>query len=113
MIIVIDNYDSFTYNLVQYIEELGSSVKVYRNDEIDTDSVFGSRPEAVVISPGPKTPDSAGYAVVTGGAALAIGGYLVFLRGETALWLLGAGAFFVLFYTWPLKYIGRIPRSDA
>jgi len=46
------------------------------------------------------------YALVTGAAALAIGGYLVFLRGEIALWLLGAGAFFVLFYTWPLKYIG-------
>jgi 1,4-dihydroxy-2-naphthoate octaprenyltransferase len=46
------------------------------------------------------------YAVVTGAAALAIGGYLVFLRGEIALWLLGSGAFFVLFYTWPLKYIG-------
>ena len=46
------------------------------------------------------------YAIVTGAAALAIGGYLVFLRGEIALMLLGAGAFFVLFYTWPLKYIG-------
>jgi 1,4-dihydroxy-2-naphthoate octaprenyltransferase len=46
------------------------------------------------------------YAVVTGGAALAVGIYLVALRGEVALWLLGCGAFFVLFYTWPLKYIG-------
>lgn len=46
------------------------------------------------------------YAVVTGAAALATGGYLVMVRGEIALWLLGAGAFFVLFYTWPLKYIG-------
>ena len=46
------------------------------------------------------------YAIVTGAAALAIGGYLVLLRGEIALMLLGAGAFFVLFYTWPLKYIG-------
>jgi 1,4-dihydroxy-2-naphthoate octaprenyltransferase len=46
------------------------------------------------------------YAVVTGGAALAVGGYLVWIRGDIALLLLGAGAFFVLFYTWPLKYIG-------
>lgn len=46
------------------------------------------------------------YAGVTGAAALAVGGYLVWLRGDIALWLLGAGAFFVLFYTWPLKYIG-------
>lgn len=46
------------------------------------------------------------YAAVTGAAALAVGGYLVWLRGDIALWLLGAGAFFVLFYTWPLKYIG-------
>ena len=46
------------------------------------------------------------YAALTGGVALAIGIYLVTLRGETALWLLGAGAFFVVFYTWPLKYIG-------
>jgi 1,4-dihydroxy-2-naphthoate octaprenyltransferase len=46
------------------------------------------------------------YAAVTGGAALAIGGYLVMLRSEIALLLLGAGALFVLFYTWPLKYIG-------
>ena len=46
------------------------------------------------------------YAVVTGGAALAVGGYLVWLRGDIALLLLGAGVFFVLFYTWPLKYIG-------
>ena len=46
------------------------------------------------------------YAIMTGLAALAIGGYLVWLRGDIALWLLGAGAFFVLFYTWPLKYIG-------
>jgi len=47
-----------------------------------------------------------GYTAVTGAAALAIGGYLVLLRGELALWLLAVGAFFVLFYTWPLKYIG-------
>jgi len=46
------------------------------------------------------------YAIVTGAAAMAIGGYLVYLRGDIALYLLGAGAFFVLFYTWPLKYIG-------
>ena len=60
MILVIDNYDSFTYNLVQYIAELGAEVEVHRNDRITVDGVAGRRPEAIVISPGPKTPDDAG-----------------------------------------------------
>ncbi len=60
MIIVIDNYDSFTYNLVQYLQELGADVEVYRNDRITVDGIAARRPEAIVISPGPRTPDDAG-----------------------------------------------------
>jgi anthranilate synthase/aminodeoxychorismate synthase-like glutamine amidotransferase len=60
VILVIDNYDSFTYNLVQYLEELGAEVEVYRNDRITSAGIAARRPEAIVISPGPKTPDDAG-----------------------------------------------------
>jgi len=60
VILMIDNYDSFTYNLVQYLEELGAEVEVYRNDRITVDGIAARRPEGMVISPGPKTPDDAG-----------------------------------------------------
>jgi anthranilate synthase/aminodeoxychorismate synthase-like glutamine amidotransferase len=60
MVLVIDNYDSFTYNLVQYLGELGSTVEVYRNDEITVERALSLKPERIVISPGPGTPDSAG-----------------------------------------------------
>jgi anthranilate synthase component 2 len=60
MILVLDNYDSFTYNLVQYLGELGAEVKVFRNDEVAVDAVEAMRPEKIVISPGPCTPDEAG-----------------------------------------------------
>ena len=60
MILVIDNYDSFTYNLVQYLQELGCEVEVYRNDAITAEGIGALGPEAIVISPGPKTPDDAG-----------------------------------------------------
>lgn len=60
MILVIDNYDSFTYNLVQYLGELGASVEVRRNDEIAVREVAEMQPEAVLLSPGPGTPDDAG-----------------------------------------------------
>src|SRR5262245_23089701 len=60
MIVVIDNYDSFTYNLVQYLGELGAQVAVYRNDEISVDQVRALRPEGILISPGPGNPDEAG-----------------------------------------------------
>jgi anthranilate synthase/aminodeoxychorismate synthase-like glutamine amidotransferase len=60
VILVIDNYDSFTYNLVQYLEELGAEVEVYRNDRITVEGIAARRPAALVISPGPKTPDEAG-----------------------------------------------------
>ncbi|MEO6777971.1 MAG: aminodeoxychorismate/anthranilate synthase component II [Gemmatimonadaceae bacterium] len=60
MILVIDNYDSFTYNLVQYLGELGAEVVVRRNDEIAAADVAGLAPSAIVLSPGPKTPAEAG-----------------------------------------------------
>lgn len=60
MVIVIDNYDSFTYNLVQYLWELGAQVTVYRNDEKTVADVMGERPDRIVISPGPCTPNEAG-----------------------------------------------------
>jgi anthranilate synthase/aminodeoxychorismate synthase-like glutamine amidotransferase len=60
MILVIDNYDSFTYNLVQYLAELGAQVEIYRNDQIDVEGIIRRDPEGVLISPGPGTPDEAG-----------------------------------------------------
>jgi len=63
MLLMIDNYDSFTYNLVQYLGELGEDVKVYRNDEITLDGVGKLRPARIVISPGPCTPNEAGVSV--------------------------------------------------
>jgi para-aminobenzoate synthetase component 2 len=63
MILVIDNYDSFTYNLVQYLGELGQTLKVYRNDEIDLPGIAQLKPERIVISPGPCTPKEAGISV--------------------------------------------------
>jgi anthranilate synthase/aminodeoxychorismate synthase-like glutamine amidotransferase len=60
MILVIDNYDSFTYNLVQYLGELGQELVVYRNDRIDVAGVEAGKPRKIVISPGPGVPDNAG-----------------------------------------------------
>jgi para-aminobenzoate synthetase component II len=60
MILVIDNYDSFTYNLVQYLGELGAEVEVFRNDAIDVDGIAARSPEGILISPGPGTPTDAG-----------------------------------------------------
>lgn len=60
MLLVIDNYDSFTYNLVQYFGELNAELKVYRNDEITVEEAKQLNPEKIVISPGPGTPDQAG-----------------------------------------------------
>jgi anthranilate synthase/aminodeoxychorismate synthase-like glutamine amidotransferase len=60
MVLVIDNYDSFTYNLVQYLGELGAEVAVYRNDRITLEQIRALKPEQLVISPGPGTPDTAG-----------------------------------------------------
>jgi anthranilate synthase component 2 len=63
MLLMIDNYDSFTYNLVQYLGELGQEVVVYRNDEITLDQIAELKPDRVVISPGPCTPNEAGVSV--------------------------------------------------
>ncbi len=63
MLLMIDNYDSFTYNLVQYLGELGADVRVYRNDQIGISEIAALAPEHIVISPGPCTPNEAGVSV--------------------------------------------------
>ncbi len=65
MILMIDNYDSFTYNLVQYFGELGADMKVVRNDEITIEEIIALAPEKIVVSPGPCTPNEAGVSVAT------------------------------------------------
>jgi anthranilate synthase component 2 len=60
MILLIDNYDSFTWNLVHYLGQLGATVDVFRNDQITVDEAMAKRPEAIVLSPGPCDPDKAG-----------------------------------------------------
>lgn len=65
MLLMIDNYDSFTYNLVQYLGELGAEVVVYRNDRITVGEIEALRPERIVISPGPCTPNEAGVSIET------------------------------------------------
>jgi anthranilate synthase component II len=62
-LLMIDNYDSFTYNLVQYFGELGADVEVFRNDEIDIASIAGRNPDVLVVSPGPCSPAEAGISV--------------------------------------------------
>jgi anthranilate synthase component 2 len=59
-ILLIDNYDSFTYNLVHYVMELGAEVEVVRNDALTVDDIYGKKPAGVIISPGPATPNEAG-----------------------------------------------------
>ena len=63
MILVIDNYDSFTYNLVQYLGELGVETRVVRNDDIGVDAINDIKPQRILISPGPGTPDTAGISL--------------------------------------------------
>ena len=65
MLLMIDNYDSFTYNLVQYLGELGENVQVYRNDQITPDGIAELGPERIVLSPGPCTPTEAGVSLAT------------------------------------------------
>jgi len=60
MILMIDNYDSFTYNVVQYCRELGADLKIIRNDEMTIDEIKALNPEKIILSPGPSTPDEAG-----------------------------------------------------
>jgi anthranilate synthase component 2 len=59
-VLLIDNYDSFTYNLLHFLGELGADVRVVRNDEIGADAALSLKPEAIVLSPGPCTPNEAG-----------------------------------------------------
>src|SRR3989449_8825146 len=63
MLLLLDNYDSFTYNLAQYLGELGCEVEVHRNDKISVEEIARRRPEKIVISPGPCTPQEAGISV--------------------------------------------------
>jgi anthranilate synthase/aminodeoxychorismate synthase-like glutamine amidotransferase len=63
MILMIDNYDSFTYNLVQYLKQIGEGVEVKRNDAVTVDEIAAMAPQAIVISPGPGRPESAGVSV--------------------------------------------------
>src|ERR1051325_155358 len=63
MLLMIDNYDSFTYNLVQYFGELGEDVRVYRNNKISVEQIEGLKPSRIVVSPGPCTPNEAGVSV--------------------------------------------------
>ena len=63
MIVLVDNYDSFTYNLYQYMGEFDSDIRVFRNDEIDGAGILALNPDRVVISPGPKTPEEAGNCI--------------------------------------------------
>ncbi|MFN7183604.1 MAG: anthranilate synthase component II [Thermomonas haemolytica] len=63
MLLMIDNYDSFTYNLVQYLQELGAEVRVERNDALTVDAIEALAPERIVISPGPCTPNEAGVSL--------------------------------------------------
>jgi len=63
MLLMIDNYDSFTYNLVQYLGELGQDVRVYRNDQITIGEIAALEPDHIVVSPGPCTPNEAGVSV--------------------------------------------------
>jgi anthranilate synthase/aminodeoxychorismate synthase-like glutamine amidotransferase len=65
MLLMVDNYDSFTYNLVQYFGELGEDVRVYRNDAIAVDDIVALSPQRIVVSPGPCTPKEAGVSVET------------------------------------------------
>ncbi|MDO9542579.1 MAG: anthranilate/aminodeoxychorismate synthase component II, partial [Kiritimatiellia bacterium] len=63
MIVMIDNYDSFTYNLVHALGSLGAEIKVFRNDAVEVNEVIQMKPEAIVISPGPCTPKEAGISI--------------------------------------------------
>ena len=65
MLLMIDNYDSFTYNLVQYLGELGADVRVFRNDQVSVQEIAKLKPEHIVISPGPCTPNEAGVSLET------------------------------------------------
>ena len=87
-VLMIDNYDSFTYNIVQYLGELGAQVQVFRNDEITLEGIADLKPTKLVLSPGPCSPAEAGICVLVG-AANALSGSegmeLVFARADAGL----------------------------
>ncbi|HXF95050.1 MAG TPA: aminodeoxychorismate/anthranilate synthase component II [Gemmatimonadales bacterium] len=85
MLFVLDNYDSFTYNLVQYLGELGTEPVVYRNDRITVEEVLALKPAAIVLSPGPKTPAEAGILVPLVRAAAGRVGMLGVCLGHQAI----------------------------
>lgn len=91
-VLVIDNYDSFTYNLVHFLGELGAELSVYRNDKISADEVVAMNPEAIVLSPGPCTPNEAGICldVVAAAAEAAIPAFGVCLGHQTIAQAFGA-----------------------
>lgn len=101
MLLVIDNYDSFTYNLVQYLGELGADLQVYRNDDIDVEGVRQLQPDGIVISPGPGRPEDAGVSMAliqTFGAEIPILGVCL---GHQCIGQVYGGK------------IDRAPRADA
>ena len=69
MLLILDNYDSFTYNLVQYFGELGAEMKIFRNDVLTVEDVMAMKPERICISPGPCTPTEAGISCEIGRAS--------------------------------------------
>lgn len=85
MIVMIDNYDSFTYNLVQYFGELDEEVRVFRNDETTVDAVAALRPAGIVISPGPGTPNDAGVTLELIGRLAAVFPILGVCLGHQAI----------------------------
>ena len=85
MLLVLDNYDSFTYNLVQYAGELGADPVVYRNDALTPAAVLALRPDAIIISPGPRTPSEAGISVPLVRAAAGIVPILGVCLGHQAI----------------------------
>jgi anthranilate synthase component 2 len=98
MLLLLDNYDSFTYNLYHYLGELGQQAVVWRNDAVSVDRVLGMRPDAIVISPGPCTPDQAGISLELVRSAAGVCPILGVCLGHQAI----AQAFG-----------GRIVRADA
>ena len=86
MILMIDNYDSFTYNVVQYLGELKADVRVVRNDEITLDEMAALAPEKIVISPGPCTPNEAGISVAVIERFCRRNSYPRYLPGSSKYW---------------------------
>ncbi|HUG52632.1 MAG TPA: aminodeoxychorismate/anthranilate synthase component II [Vicinamibacteria bacterium] len=84
-VLLVDNYDSFTYNLYQYLGELGAEVRVVRNDELSAEAALATRPDRVVISPGPGTPDQAGITLELIGRAAGVVPVLGVCLGHQAL----------------------------